>query len=385
MRIAIFSSSPLGEITTGSEARMNFLVDSLSNRGVEVHVFARRAAPELSICKGAIFHKSPWLAKAMLRHDALTLRSFARASAVCTRNLKYLVRDYGFDIIQAEEMRLTIPSYLASKLEGLPLILDEPDVEFNKAIQWKGYGDWRRIYLIEKFSCHRARRVLTSSEGEKQVMKHSFGLPENRISVIPNGVDTAWFSPSCDMENRSKLGISNRPVVLLMGNYLYYPNADAMSLVLKELLPRVKRIIGDVVFLAIGKGLNSLGVPSDYNFKPLGFVNDPRGSIGIADVCIAPIRYGGGTRTKILEYMSMGKAVVSTSKGCEGLDVKRGEDILIEDDYDQFAMAIVSLLKNDSLRAAMGRRARETAVGSYAWSNIASQLISVYQEILDDK
>lgn len=381
MRIAIVSSSPLGTMRTGAESRMNFLADSLSRRGLEVHVFARKREAELTICKNVFFHKSPWLDKAVLRPDSI--RSFARVSAVCLKNLNKLLGGYRFDIVQSEELRLVMPGLVLSKLTRAPLILDEPDVEFDKARQWGAWGNWRRILLLEKLFCRNARQVLTSSSREKEIMQHSFGLSDSRISVIPNGVDTNWFSPGGGKDLRGELGLSERPVVLFMGNFGYFPNVDALSLIVSELLLRVKEAVRDVVFLIIGKGLSLTAASPTYNLMPVGFVSDPRPYMDIADVCISPLRYGGGTRIKILEYMSMGKAVVSTSKGCEGLAVTRESDILVEDKVDGFAKAIVALLRNDDLTRKIGQKARETAVRSYDWSDIASRLASVYAQVLN--
>lgn len=366
---------------TGAESRMNFMVDSLSRRGLEVHVFSRKREAELAICKSAFFHKSPWLDKAILRPESI--RSFAKVSAVCLKNLTELLGGYRFDIVQSEEVRLAMPGSVLSKLTRVPLILDEPDVQFDKAKQWRSLGNWRTVFLVERLFCRNAQQVLTSSSREKKIMKHSFGLSDSRISVIPNGVDTTWFSPGGGKDLRSKLGLSERPVVLFMGNFGYFPNVDAFNLIVSELLSRVREAIRDVVFLVIGKGLCLTAASPTYNLRPVGFVSDPRPYMDIADVCISPLRYGGGTRIKILEYMSMGKAVVSTSKGCEGLAVTRESDILVEDTADGFARAIVSLLRNDNLTRKIGGKARETAVRSYDWSDIAGGLVSVYVQVLN--
>lgn len=361
---------------------MNFLADSLSRRGLEVHFFARKKADELVICKDVYFHESPWLEE--LRPDALSVRSFARVSAVCLKNLKELLGDSRFDIVQSEELRLALYGSVLSRLKRVPLILDEPDAEFEKARQGGSFGNWRAILLVEKLFCRNAQHVLTSSSREREIMQHSFGLSDHRISVIPNGVDTSWFSPGAGGEDlRTKLGLSGRPTVLFMGNFGYFPNVDALNLIVRELLPRVREAVRDVAFLVIGKGLPSSAESPSYNFLPVGFVNDPRSYIDIADVCIAPIRYGGGTRIKILEYMSMGKAVVSTTKGCEGLAVTRQNDILLEDKEDEFARAIVALITSNDLKHEIGRRARETVVRSYDWSEIAGRLVSVYNQVLN--
>src|SRR5207249_2914119 len=98
-----------------------------------------------------------WLAKAILRPDSV--RSFARVSAACLKNLNELLGGYRFDIVQSEELRLAMPGSVLSRLTRVPLILDEADVEFDKARQWGSWGNWRTILLVEKLFCRNAQQV----------------------------------------------------------------------------------------------------------------------------------------------------------------------------------------------------------------------------------
>ena len=97
---------------------------------------------------------------------------------------------------------------------------------------------------------------------------------------------------------------------------------------------------------------------------------------------IAPLRIGGGTRLKILEAMAMGKAVVSTSLGAEGLNVVPGRDLLIADDPRSFAAHIRHLLDNPELAERIGRAARRAVVGRYGWQASVERLLGFYDELL---
>ena len=90
---------------------------------------------------------------------------------------------------------------------------------------------------------------------------------------------------------------------------------------------------------------------------------------------------GGGTRLKILDAMAMGKAIVSTSVGAEGLELADGEEIVLADDPAHFARSVVRLLNDPGTRQALGRRARERAVASYSWEKSGRELQALYQEI----
>jgi glycosyltransferase involved in cell wall biosynthesis len=100
-----------------------------------------------------------------------------------------------------------------------------------------------------------------------------------------------------------------------------------------------------------------------------------------AAVYVVPIRVGGGTRLKILDAMAMGKAIVSTTIGCEGIEVNDGEDIVIADKPTDFAEKTIELLRNRELRERLGRNARKTAEEVYSWGKIAPELERVYEEL----
>ncbi len=97
-----------------------------------------------------------------------------------------------------------------------------------------------------------------------------------------------------------------------------------------------------------------------------------------------PLRLGGGTRLKIVEAMAMGKAIVSTTLGAEGIDAVPGRDILIEDEPERFADAVGSLLSDPGLAARIGLSARRQAVEHYAWNAAARALESFYFRTLEN-
>jgi glycosyltransferase involved in cell wall biosynthesis len=113
-----------------------------------------------------------------------------------------------------------------------------------------------------------------------------------------------------------------------------------------------------------------------------GYVDDIRPFVASGACFIAPLRVGGGTRLKILDAWSMGKAVVSTSIGCEGLAAVHGVNILIADTPAAFAEAISRVLNDADLRTRLGEAARETVERCYAWSVIGSSMSDFYTSLL---
>jgi len=98
-----------------------------------------------------------------------------------------------------------------------------------------------------------------------------------------------------------------------------------------------------------------------------------------------PLRLGGGTRLKIVEAMAMGKAIVSTTLGAEGIEAVAGRDLLVEDEPAAFADAVNCLLAQPGLAARIGQSARRLAAEHYAWSGAARALEAFYREVLEDR
>jgi glycosyltransferase involved in cell wall biosynthesis len=114
----------------------------------------------------------------------------------------------------------------------------------------------------------------------------------------------------------------------------------------------------------------------------VGYVDDIRPYVHEAACSIVPLRFGGGTRLKILDAWAMGKAVVSTTIGCEGLDTRDGENILVADSARDFADAVVRCLDDPALCARLGAAARATAEETYSWDVIGASLVEDYRRLL---
>jgi polysaccharide biosynthesis protein PslH len=200
--------------------------------------------------------------------------------------------------------------------------------------------------------------------------------PGATTAVVPNGTDTEYYQPD------STEAVAGR--VVFVGPTYSYPNWDAVEFLLQEIWPRVHSADRSTSLRLIGRA-----APHDearYDAEPgvttLGYVPDIRPSLAAARCCVVPIRIGGGTRLKILDAWAMGKAVVSTSIGCEGLDVVEGDNILVRDTPDAFADAVVHVLRDAPLRQRLERNARRTAVETYAWNAIGRRIRSRYRALL---
>jgi glycosyltransferase involved in cell wall biosynthesis len=172
------------------------------------------------------------------------------------------------------------------------------------------------------------------------------------------------------------------PSLLFIGNMGYPPCVDAVLYFCREIFPRIRRATGAAELWIVGRDpqpevlqLNGNGV------HVTGQVDDVIPYYRQSAVCVVPLRAGGGTRLKILEAMALGRPVVSTAIGCEGLEVIDGEHLLIADDPDQFAEKTVRLLTNRKLYDHISTNGRKLAETRYDWDNIAGRLMQVYAEM----
>jgi glycosyltransferase involved in cell wall biosynthesis len=196
--------------------------------------------------------------------------------------------------------------------------------------------------------------------------------PTAHTAVVPNGVDLEFFRPSPG-------SVSHEPQTLLFfGAIDYYPNTDAMLFFLHDALPQLAARYPQLRLCIVGrKPPESILAQRSATVEVTGVVDDVRPWIDRADVVIVPLRIGGGTRLKILEAMAMGKAVVSTTLGAEGLDVVPERDLLIADDADGVVAQVGRLLDDPELGRRIGASARQFVASRYSWKDGGRQPVNV--------
>ena len=192
--------------------------------------------------------------------------------------------------------------------------------------------------------------------------------------MIPNCVDFKKY------ETYSKIKEDNEEIlkILFIGLLSYPPNIEALYNICNIIAPDFE---DNVEFIIVGKNPPKIIHPK--NVKFLGFVDDVKKYILNSDICIAPLTYGSGTRLKILEYMAMGKPVISTSKGAEGIDYVNNKNIIIENNISNFPAIINDLWDDKSRRDQLGKEAKKLIKLSYDWQNYEKILNNIYEEVLN--
>jgi glycosyltransferase involved in cell wall biosynthesis len=224
------------------------------------------------------------------------------------------------------------------------------------------------IQLIEKFD-----KCMTVSDKNKAIMQSI--NPNLDITVIENGVDIECYRPLPRNSHNQNF--------LFTGTMLYVANHDAVLYFYREIFPLIESRMPGCRFFIVGKGPREeiRNLARYNNVKVTGYVNDVVPYYEESDIFVVPLRAGGGTRLKILEAMALGRPVISTSLGCEGLDVVDGQHLLIADDPKLFAEKTIELIKDRVLYERLVQNARALVENRYSWAAIADQLLSFYSSV----
>jgi len=219
-----------------------------------------------------------------------------------------------------------------------------------------------------------ADKVLTLTHQDKKKLLDIF--PELDIAVVPHGVDVEDFSFS---EHKGR----ERSIVFV-GNYLHYPNVDAVLYFYQEIWPRIKSQALEIKFYVVGQGpppeIRSLS--QDDAVIVTGRVDDVRPYLKKGRVFICPVRLGGGFRGKILEAMAVGTPVVSTSLGAEGVPAVQRENIIVADNPEEFTQGILDLINYDKLFERIRKKARKLVEEKFAWQKGVETMERVLEKMM---
>jgi glycosyltransferase involved in cell wall biosynthesis len=320
----------------------------------------------------------PWSYERLIHHE----EAFQRA-------LDQMLSRERYDVVHFEFSHMAV--YCPSSAEGRPgspaFVLDEHNIEYDIAWQTARAGGSaaRRAYsavngrkVRDEELCAWTRFdgcTLTSALDESMLLLHA---PETRTAVVPNGVALDVFRPRASAEPEDPR------TLVFFGAVDYYPNTDGLLFFLDEVLPRLSSRIPGVRLCIVGRRPpDSILARRGPGVEVTGEVDDVRPYLERAAAVVVPLRIGGGTRLKVIEAMAMGKAVVSTSLGAEGLDVVPERDLLIADDPEGFVRQIGRLLDDPEVSARLGASARRVIQSRYGWDASVQRLSSFYGEILE--
>jgi sugar transferase (PEP-CTERM/EpsH1 system associated) len=251
----------------------------------------------------------------------------------------------------------------------------ENETQFLK--KWYIKKQWEKVERFERTAfewADGATAVSSIEASEIQAMN-----PKMHVQVVDNGVDLEYFKPSLSKTESKEL--------IFVGSMNWRPNQDAIQYFVHDIFPLVKKKDPNISATFVGQNppphiekLNQIS-----GIKIIGRVEDIRPYVHKAGVYIVPLRIGGGTRLKILEAFAMGKTVISTPVGAEGLDISDGKNILIAETPENFAEKILLPINDKHLNTQLGLAGRKLVEEQYGWDILAGKLDRFLLQLIGEK
>jgi polysaccharide biosynthesis protein PslH len=316
------------------------------------------------------------LARSIASPLPYTIRRYR--SAAFRRALVRLVGEQSFDVVVCDFLTpaINVPPDLPCRS-----VLFEHNVE---AAIWRRHVDvakgplrrallyleWRKVRRFEQAACRRFDHVIAVSAEDRDAIVSEYGVA---ASDVPTGVDTDFFTQSGDVPRRPRH-------LVFTGSMDWLPNIDGMKFFVEQVLPRIRSSFPDVTLAIVGRDpvaeVRELA-EADPGITVTGRVDDVRPAMEEGAVFVVPLRVGGGTRLKIYEALAMECPVISTSVGAEGLPLENGREILLADDPDAFAAAVVRVLTEPELATSLARRGAEVVRARFGWDRAADEFVRI--------
>jgi sugar transferase (PEP-CTERM/EpsH1 system associated) len=278
----------------------------------------------------------------------------------------------------------SMAQYLARKA-GAPRIVDLCDADSAK---WTEYGrrkgwpmsavyarEGRLLAKAETSIINWAEAAFAVSEEEADLLGSRDGAV-NKVFWFGNGVDVDFFKPAATSAERFD--------VVFVGAMDYWANVDAVCWFVREIWPVIRGERERATFAVVGSNPAREVAALDRRdgVKVTGRVDDVRPYVAGAGVVVAPMRIARGVQNKVLEAMAMGKAVVTTPAGLEGIDAAMGEEAVAVAAPESFAREVLRLLDDRGAAEKIGGAARSRIVADYQWPAQLSRLDAAIERLM---
>lgn len=291
------------------------------------------------------------------------------------------------DVIQVDFLHMAVYGLAVSEQLKVPVVIRAHNVD---SLLMARFRDSQRNPVVKAYAALQVDRLLRTerdllprfdrrvaiTSADARALSRISGEP---FDWIPAGVDTAYYRPEPGTEE------PNSFVSVALMRWL--PNIVGMRWFLHEVFPSIRRELPSARLYIVGKDppLDIRRQHDDTAVVVTGFVPDIRPWVAKCPVFVVPTRVGSGMRIKVLEALAMGKAVVSTTIGCEGIDgLVDGENIVLADTAADFASAVVGLMHDRGKRERLGRAGRKLVTDLYQWSAVADQFTEIYEQVVSD-
>jgi glycosyltransferase involved in cell wall biosynthesis len=248
------------------------------------------------------------------------------------------------------------------------------ETERNPLKRWYIGRQWRKFERFERRALGEATRTVAVSDVDAERLHHNFGV--ERVDVVENGVDTAYFHPPEPTRRRPGR-------MLFLGSLDWRPNLDGLVEMLDKVFPVVRAEEPAATLAIVGRN------PPDWlrrcaeatpGVELFADVPDVRPYLAECALMVVPLRIGGGSRLKILESLSSGVPVISTRVGAEGLCLETGRHLTSVESIDGLAPALVDAIRHPDAAAAQAKAGREEVLRRYDWDALAEKMERVWYD-----
>lgn len=289
---------------------------------------------------------------------------------VLKQDIHKLIKNHNTDYIYCQLIRMA-PYVMDLKI---PKILDYQDA-FSVGMQrrserssfwlkWLLKLEARRLQRFEQAAAKFFDHCIIISEQDKNLLNIAI---ENKIYVVPNGVDIHFFQPNINVDKKYDL--------VFVGNMGYHPNVEAAKFLVKKVMPILQKHLPNIKLLIAGaRPTTEVKNLASENVTISGWMDDIREAYWSAKLFIAPIFLGSGQQNKILEAMACGLPCITTQQVNNAIDASVNEAIFLAETPTAFANFAIQLLSDAALREQTGERAKKFVVHHFSWQSATSGL-----------
>jgi glycosyltransferase involved in cell wall biosynthesis len=252
------------------------------------------------------------------------------------------------------------------------------ETESNHLRRWYIGRQWRKFQCFERRVLGEVEHAVAVSATDARRLRQDFGV--ERVAVVENGVDTAYFQPQVKRRQRGRL--------LFLGSLDWRPNLDGLRLLLERVYPAVCAAEPSASLCIVGRNPPERlrrRVAAMANVELHANVPDVRPFLADCSLLVVPLRIGGGSRLKILEALASGTPVVSTRVGAEGLLLQAGQDLTVVEDIDDLVTTLIAAIRHPNVLQDQCERGREKVLEHYDWDRLAEQLEQVWRQCAMDR
>ena len=237
-----------------------------------------------------------------------------------------------------------------------------------------------RITEGQLLGCFDHVLVTSSTDRDALLGLNRNGTKPAPVSVLPNGVDQAFFHPNPQVQREPE-------TLVFSGKMSYHANISMVKYLVADIMPRIWKTHPGTHLFIVGKDPSSEVKEFDKNplIKVKRTVEDIRPFLWRATASVVPLLYGAGIQNKILEAMATETPVVTTFKALTALQVQEGKELLAAYDADGFSKAVLRLIEDRQLQRSIGDAGRSYVAANHDWSSIAASLVDIYQQVIDLK